>query len=293
MIVYLLVVLLLAGTVAVRALRPVSPAELERWLQAHGLDVSAEGRAAVARYLCRSRRWRAAGFLLPFLVGSTASWAWALFYAQADPPEPWRTLANPGFWVAGYLLGAVLAELSRPRPFPAAGGRSAALLPRQPRQYLPGWVLPTCWALATGAVLAALAPRWLPVQDTVTPDRSGLVLTAAALGMTVLLQLATRAVLGRRQPYASAEQLAVDDALRSACLHRVAGAGLAFVLLVLAGRVWNLAVVVDLRPLRSALPVVTLVCLAAARAAFVGLPAKRWQVPRTPASSPTTGAGPA
>jgi len=32
MIVYLLVVLLLAGTVAVRALRPVSPAELERWL---------------------------------------------------------------------------------------------------------------------------------------------------------------------------------------------------------------------------------------------------------------------
>jgi hypothetical protein len=294
MIVYLLVVLVLGGALAAHALRPVSSAELDRWMQAHGLDASAEGRSVVARYLRRSRRWRAAGFLPPFLVGMIGSWVWVLF-AGREPPQPWSTLASPKVWIAGYLLGAVAAELSWPRPFPTMGVRAAALVPREPRRYLPNWVLPTCWAAAAGTLVAALAPRWLPVQDmaqhTVAQDRSGLAGAGAAVGMAALLQLAARVVLRRRQPYASDEQLAVDDALRSACLHRAAGAGLAFVLLALAGAVWHLAGVTDLRPLRLVLPVISLVCLAAAWNTFLWLRAERWRVPRAPDSMPTTGAG--
>ena len=291
MIVYWLVILLLGGLVAVRAVRPLLSVEVDRWLQAHGLDVGADSRAVVARHLQRSRRWRAAGLLPPYVAGTTATGIWVMLYSRDYPPEPWHTLGNPGTWIACYALGAVLAELTRPRPFPAAGDRAAALLPRQPRQYLPGWVLPACWAAAAGAVLVTLALRWLPLQDEPTgADRSGLLVAASAVDMAALLHVVIRVVLRRRQPYASTEQLAVDDALRSACLHRVAGAGMAFVLLVLAGAVWNLAVVVDLPPLRFLLPVIVMVgLLPAAWCAFVGLRAERWRVPRAPAGpSPET-----
>jgi hypothetical protein len=291
---YLVGVVLLAAACVARAVRPLGPGQADRWLRARGLEVDADSRAVVTRHLRRGRRWRAAGFLAPFASGLTAGAVWALLAGHAAP-QPWATLADPRAWVAGYLLGAVLAELSWPRPVPAAGPRAAALRPRRQAHYLPGWVVPGCWAAAAGAVLAALAQWSLPMQQAAPqPGGAGLLLAGTAAGMAGVTQLAVWAVVRRRQPFGSARQLAVDDALRSASLRRAAGAGLMFGLLVLADRLWALAVDVQPRPLRVLLPLLAVACLAAAWNAFVRLRGQQaWRVDRAPAGPPARGGDPA
>jgi hypothetical protein len=101
------------------------------------------------------------------------------------------------------------------------------------------------------------------------------------------------AVVRRRQPFSRAQQLAIDDAIRSASLRRAGGAGLMFGLLALADRLWALAVDAQPRPLRVLLPVLALACLAAAWNAFVRLRGMDgWHVGRAPAS-PSAGGDPA
>jgi hypothetical protein len=87
--------------------------------------------------------------------------------------------------------------------------------------------------------------------------------------------------VGRPQPAADPEELAVDDALRSTSVHAVAGAGLAIVLLCLSVQVGLVAANLGGGPGRTAVVALSWGCAAAAVAAWarVGHP-RRWAVRR-------------
>ena len=95
---------------------------------------------------------------------------WGAIIQLSGPPH---LLGIPFVWAVGHLLGAIVAEPSRPRPRRL---QAAALAPcRLGDYYLPGW-LPTTERLAALAVLTAWSnaaqPRWSVRRSTAPRPRS-------------------------------------------------------------------------------------------------------------------------
>ena len=278
--------LAVAGVLAAR--RPLEPAELAAWASGHGLEGLPDRRLEpAARYLGRSRLYRTVGGAVPFAAGTVAPSLWA---ATQGLPAPWPlALFGVRSWLAGYLAGVLVAEYRWARPRTGVV-RSAALVPRRLGDYLPVRVVAgmRLAALAVSALVPLLA--WgplaaVPVRGLVVGGRGGALATAAlALAVAAAVELALRRLVGRPQPAADPEELAVDDALRSTSVHAVAGAGLAIVLLSLSVQVGLVAANLGGGPGRTAVVALSWACAAAALAAWirVGHP-RRWAVRRVPA----------
>jgi hypothetical protein len=246
----------LAVAAVLAARRPVEPRVVDAWASGHGLPALPVGQRQVAeRYLHRSRLLRTVGGAVPFVAGTVLYGLWA---ATRGLPAPWPLgLFGARSWLAGYLVGVLVAEWSWARP-QAGPVRAAALVPRHLGNYLPGRVM--VGLRLAGLAVAALVPllAWgpvvpAPVRALVLWGRGGAVATAAvAVGVTLAVEALLRRMAGRPQPAPDPTALAVDDALRSTSVHAAAGAGLAIVLLSLSLQVSNVAANLGPGPGRTA-----------------------------------------
>jgi hypothetical protein len=208
-----------------------------RWASAAGVPLTAGNRRVVRRYLTWSRRCRraggVAGFIVPNLYLGIAEGSFAGF------PFP--------FILGGYLLGAILAEVVVNRPGPRSG--VALLVARRLDDYLPGYLLVLQRALPLVAVVLLGAFALSPYRDLLPAPRlnpntvGGFAVPAAfAVATALVVEALQRLIVARRQPITSADDLAVDDAIRSSSLHVLAGAGLAMLLFAVAVEAGALAV---------------------------------------------------
>jgi hypothetical protein len=230
-------VLAVAVAVLARAYAPVTGAALAEWSRAHGLRLTADNRDLVRRHLRSARILRTWGGLAGVALPALVELAWhgrvTLLGLGADGDH------NPGGigWVfAGYLAGALLAELRLARP---AGGarRAAALVPRELPDYLARGVVWAQRGLAAVAALGLVAVALVPYGERAAqPDDAALLLAAVVVVLLALaLEQLERRVVRRPQPFTSPSQVAADDAIRAQAVHAVAGAGLALLLLLTSG----------------------------------------------------------
>ena len=230
-------VLAVMVAVLARAYAPLTDGAVREWAGAHGLRLTVENRDLVHRHLRSARILRTWGGLAGVVVPSIVELAWhgrlTLLGFGADGEH------NPGGigWVfAGYLAGALLAELRLARP---SGGdrRAAALVPRELPDYLPRGVVWAQRGLAAVAALGLVAVALVPYGERAAPPDHAALLTGAGVVvlLTIALEVLERRLVRRPQPFTSASLLAADDAIRAQAVHSVAGAGLALLLLLTSG----------------------------------------------------------
>jgi hypothetical protein len=181
---YKLVVLLRAGFILVAVAIVVSPlafslrtpsrARVGRWAARIGLVVTPANEPVVARYLARTRRSRRLGVAAGIVAAVFVRTFW-------NGHLHWAT--NPVYLgVAGYLLGAVAAELET-QAVARGDQRSASLRPRRIVDYLPRGLRARLLAVAgSTAVLAA----WLAIDPEPVGVNGTVVRRAVCNGTTML-----------------------------------------------------------------------------------------------------------
>ena len=199
---------------------------LTTWATRYGLHLSDVNGSVISRYLQRTRSLRLAGAG----VGWIATGVFVTGVGQFVPLFGIPLMMA----IAGYLLGAVIAEATFVRQLAAPTGmRSAALTPRALLDYMPRL---TVWALralpavlVVLAVLYALTPRHAETPSDVSPT---LVLAASALLVLVAFAVdrLLQAIVARAQPAVDADLMAADDAIRASSIHALSGAGVGLVL---------------------------------------------------------------
>jgi hypothetical protein len=225
----LILPLLIALVVAARGFR-IDDGYVARWVRSAGIVLTPETRPIVRRYLAWSRRCRTAGALAGFMAPVAYSQI-----ANTRLPDGGVSFA---LMLAGYFLGALIAEavINRPQPSPPR----AMLVARRIQDYLPGYVL----FLQRG--LAALSLVMIVIYVLVEPharhDEMPTVASAAAFGLlaagiAVIVEVLQRMIVARRQPAMSTGDVAVDDAMRSSSLHVLAGVGIASLINIAGGMV--------------------------------------------------------
>jgi hypothetical protein len=220
-----LFVLLPLVLIALIGLRRPDRGIVDRWGESYGAPMEGGNRETIERYLTRTRRLR---FLcaLGGLVLNSLIHGWV-----KDPPEWVNGVFLTG---AGYLVGAVIAEMTLPSP--VRGSEPMAMLsPRRIGAYFPRYAIVALGALPVFSAALAVAFAWLS-----PPRRAGLADVSALAGacvvgalFAIVVGFAMRAVVRRPQPAASVELVALDDAIRSSSLHAIAGAAVALQLLLL------------------------------------------------------------
>jgi hypothetical protein len=243
----------------------------ERWAREHHLELTAENRPLVERYVRRARLCRAwggsAGAVLPSLIDLVVNGRVQVLGFGADGES-----APLGFGTIflGYLVGALWAELSVARPAPA-GRRRASLAPRELSGYLPRRAILAQRACAAAAAAGVVAIGVVPHPASfTTPGRVALALAAAVLLIFGAgLEVAERWIVRRPQPFTSAAVVAADDALRAASVQAVAAAGLALLLLACCGAALALQAS-DVAALRVPMAIAAALCLAGSLLACSG-----------------------
>jgi TRAP-type C4-dicarboxylate transport system permease large subunit len=279
--------LTLAGVVLHMAAQPVATADVARWAASHGFTLQPDdpGHQLTARYLRRGRLFRTAGFAAGLMAGLGALIYWGAIIQRSGPPH---LLGIPFVWAVGYLLGAIVVELSRPPPRPWRGLHGAALAPRRLGDYLPGWLLVTerlaaLAVLALPAVMIAVPRSQLP--NIGIGDRWVITNGSVAAVLATLLEVTLRAMVHRAQPVASASDLALDDVVRSISIYRTAAAGLALQLLVLRDQIEQASWAWQVKVLHWPAFLLGLACLVLAirvwsNAGQPGWPVRRGMAPR-------------
>ncbi len=244
----------------------------ERWAREAGLELTPRSEGLIRSYVNRTRAFRIAGGLIGF--------ASPLIYAGYTH-EPMPGPFGNTFLLAlvGYLVGALLAELTFKRPRPERA--SATLAPRELQHYLPPRLSQT---LRFGAVLALalvgvylLVPVRQPRVDVPRLAAWALLPVVVAAGVEML----QRYIVRRPQPLAETDLVAADDAIRSASVHALAGAGIGLLLVLLGDILHSIGFSTDVQVLRWTLPWMALICLGAAVGALTGLTKPYgWQVRR-------------
>jgi hypothetical protein len=213
--------LLIALAVAGRGFR-IDEEYVARWASSAGLELTAERRPVVRRYLVWSRRSRTAGGLIGFLAPGV--------YSEVVTGQPLRD----GGWsfalmLVGYLLGDLVAEVVIDRR--ARRLRSPALVSRRLGDYLPAFVVTLQRGLgALSAVLVVIYALLEPHARVAMPD----VMVVAAVGVAgacfaLVIEVLQRAIIARRWA-STAGDVPVEDAVRSSSVHVLAGAGIALLL---------------------------------------------------------------
>jgi hypothetical protein len=243
---------------------------------AYGLELSAANRDFVSAYLRRSKRIRTVGAL----AGVITSVVWT-----AVTEDSTAFISNGLIMAAaGYLAGAFVAEFLLQRP-QAKGSRLASLVPRTLGDYLPR----TAIAIQRGLPVLSLAliPVYAGLQGRPRiPVRIGVggfaLISVVVVGGAILVEAAQRMVVRRAQPVLPPDLLSADDAVRSASVHAMAGAGIALMLFALSYQLASVGSVTDIEPLGWIFPVLAIVALGLALASWIDLGhPKAWRVRRT------------
>ena len=166
----------------------------------------------------------------------------------------------------------MLAELTIKRP--KTDVPSASLTPRELGDYLParftaGFRLAATFALALVPLLRLLPTRDNLVNLSDIPPEIVLVPTIVLIALGV--ELLQRYIVVRPQPAVESDLVQADDAVRSASVHALAGAGIALELLIVSVQLVNLAVVSDVQLLRWTLPWLGLICFGVAIGSWIHL----------------------
>ena len=269
------IVILLAIALLVRGRsRRWQPSE---WARDMGLALTARNEALVRSYIARTRTLRAAGALIGLIAPTVYS-----AFAGEEPPEPFDFgLFNA---LVGYLIGAVAAEVTIRRP--RADVPTASLVPRDVADYLPAVFTTALRAAAAAALVLIPLFLWLPHRENEMARVE--MLPAMLVGPMVVIVLAgvellQRYIVKRPQPAVEVDLLRADDAIRSASVHALAGAGIALQLLVVAVEIAGIGFVSDIQVLRWTLPWIGLACFAASLGAWIHITRpERWHVGRAP-----------
>jgi hypothetical protein len=247
----------LVGLLLYRAFRPQRRPELIEWAAGHGLRTTDLDWDQASRYLYRSRCLRTVGFVIPLLVGSTTSIVWALVYTEPSPPFPFDLLSQPSLLV-GYVLGAVLAEVTWTRP---RTQKAAALVPRRVADYIgrPALILIGVVGMATIAV--GVIGHWFLAGHIRDGFELGPAPMVAATAVLMTMGASLWFIVHRRQPVGSESQMMLDDALRSTTIHRMAGAGLGMMFLFLGYELVSIGGGIEGQALRIILPWAGIACV--------------------------------
>ena len=219
----------------------------ERWAADLGLQVTPVNEGLIRSYIARTRGLRT--------LGAVAGFATPIVYSQiAD-----RSLPAPFDFslldaAAGYLIGAVLAELTVRRP--KSDAPAASLTPRALKDYLPP-VLTTALRVSALIALGLAAVLYLLPEDQVKhpPDLPPAIpLIVSVVVIVAGVEALQRFIVRRPQPVVHPDLLRADDAIRSASLHALAGAGLALEFMLLSGFVFAIGLMVDVQIMRWTLP---------------------------------------
>ena len=239
------------------------------WARAMGLELTPKNEGLVRSYLVRTRSLRLAGVILGFATPHL----WIAYQGEALPvPLDWDLIDA----LVGYLVGAVLAELTISRP--KADVPTASLEPRELGDYLPPvltWVLRAaagvCFALV---LLYHLLPAREPLENDLPP---AIVIGSAILVVLIGVELLQRFIVGRPQPAVERDVVQADNAIRSASVHALAGAGIALELIMASVHIFGIGAVSEVQLVRWTLPWIALVCfvLALGSWARVARPHKR------------------
>ncbi len=279
----------------VRAYAKVSDELLAEWARAHAVELTPENRPVVARYLRSGRVLRTwgvvGGLLLPSIVELVVSGRIQLLGFGTDGTS--APYAGPMGAFVGYLLGAVIAEVSIARRIDPAR-RSASVVPRELEQYMPRVLLYAQRALGIAVLAGALALGVVPFKQSagdVEPQwlallTFGVALAAFAAGLEAL----ERWVVRRPQPFTSPSLVAADDAIRAQSVHSLAGSGLALLLVAFSGVFFGLATS-DVAVLRATMWLPAVATLLLAIRACMDVAHRPWRVRRAVARP--TGARPA
>jgi hypothetical protein len=252
--------------------RPPDPRSLGRWTRVYGITLTHENRPIIARYLRRTRRIRT--------VGTLAGLAASLLYVTLTGGGESNSILGSGLFLAvvGYLLGTIVGEAVVPRP--SRGDiRTASLVPRILHDYLPGYAVAGLRVVPVLSV--ALVPIFL-IIDEPTSNVSGLGFTVTSVSVLLMasgVQLMQRLIVNRPRPALSPELLDVDDAIRSASVHALAGGGLALSLVWLTYQLGAIGGAMDSPVLRWFVPALGVLTIGLALWSWIDLAhPKQWRV---------------
>lgn len=239
------------------------------WALAMGLELTPKNEGLVRSYLARTRSLRLAGVILGF----AAPHLWVAYRGEALPvPFDWDLIDA----LIGYLLGAVVAELTIARP--KAEVPTASLEPRELDDYLPSVLT---WALrvaAAGCLALVLLYRFLPAREPLENDLPpAIVIGSASLVVLIGVEWLQRYIVGRPQPAVERDLVQADNAIRSASVHALAGAGIALERIFASVHIFGIGAVSEVQLVRWTLPWIALGCFALALGSWarVARPHKR------------------
>lgn len=243
------------------------------WAQELGLELTPRNEPFVRSYVVRTRILRIAGGVAGFLTPI----AYRAFTGE-PPPVPFDFGLVDA--LVGYLLGAVLAEVTVRRPKTEVP--TASLVPRDVRDYLPSFYTTTL-RLAAAAALG-LYPLYVvisgPEGEAELPP--AIVMVSMILLILLGVEILQRYIVGRPQPAVETDLVQADDAVRSASVHALAGAGIALELLIAALQILGIGVASDTRLLRWTLPWISVICFGLALGSWQHLTRPyHWQVRHT------------
>lgn len=242
------------GLVVWAAQRPNEEA-VRRWADAREVPLTDQNAGLVFDYLRRTRLLRTIGGVAGLFLSQTPallSDAWPnSAYSHTFQSLSRGPLGNGALIVVGYLVGALVAEYTRPRGMEGPGQR-AALVPRELDDYADLLSRGILWGSVAASVALVPAAAVVPVSPGRTPpSASGFALQALTiLGIVVVVGWLERLIVRRPQPFVAPDLVSADDAARASSIHAVAGVGLVLVLGVLGSQLGTLGLATSLRPLR-------------------------------------------
>ena len=247
-----------------------------RWAEEMGVRLTADNERFVRSYINRTRVMRLAGGLIGFFLPPVYT-----AYAGEGLPQPFDF--NLFDALVGYLVGVVFAELTFKRP--RADVPAAALSPRDLIAYLPSAWTKTLRATALVALMLVPALYTLPRRERLVESAELLpwwMLVTMIVSVVLGVELLQRFIVRRPQPAVQDDLVEADDAIRSASVHALAGAGIALQLVIVSVEIMGIGMVSDLQILRWTLPWIGVLCAVAALASWMHITRPDdWQVRRS------------
>lgn len=263
----------------------------ESWLRRRGVEAGDADIERMRAWLLRTRLMRGIGFVGPLVfAGTAAALANASFVDTMTLPVHERLVDLAGGWwprsLAGYAVGALVAEVLRPPPVAPRGRRGADLHARD----VPAYLQPMArWAprvLALAAVAIVLATLATDTRDAAANPASALAWTVGTLAAT---EAGRRYVVSRPQPTSGdIGSLRADDAARASTVHALSGAAIAIIGVTGFGFAGDVAAAPGLGPWQGLATAAAFLTPIACVGIWLGY-GTEWVWPRTPTADETVG----